>query len=388
MGEDGHHPRPRTIAIDAPTLWRSAGVAAAFIVAGTILIQAADVLVLLFAGIVIAEGLRPLARPLVRRGAPKGLAAFAVYLVIAVAVGLIGWALVVPLIAQTVTFISELPVYTGRAQTLLQQVQELLRNNPGAVRILTGLQAQAAVLAGSLAGRILYSPISALSLVSDLVLAGFIGIYWLAAADEIHAFALRLLPARQRPLANTIISEMGTKAGAYVRGVLVGMVAIGLLSGFGVAALGVPYPLLLGVVAGLTEVVPILGPLLGGSVSALVALVAKGPLTAVEVVILYTVIQQVEGNLLVPFVMQRAVKLNPLTIIVSFLIGGKLLGIAGVLLAVPAVALLQVIVDNLLDARDRAHAADPPRPEPPPLEPPKREPPLEPPREAVPGVKP
>jgi predicted PurR-regulated permease PerM len=333
------------------------------------------VLVLLFAGIVIAEGLRPLERPLVRLGVPKGLAAFGVYLLIVAAAGLVGWALLVPLIAQTVTFIAELPVYAERAQTLLLQAQELLRNNPDAVRVVTGLQAQAAVIAGSIAGHILYSPISALGLLSDLVLAGFIGIYWIAAADEIHTFALRLLPARRRALANTIFNEMGAKAGAYVRGVFVGMLVIGLLSGFGVAALGVPYAVLLGVVAGLTEVVPILGPLLGGSVSALVALVANGPLSAVEVAILYTVIQQVEGNLLVPFVMQRAVKLNPLTVIASFLIGGKLLGIAGVLLAVPAVALLQVIVDNLLDERDRADAAapspaEPSRREPPALEPP------------------
>jgi predicted PurR-regulated permease PerM len=354
MGD--HEQRSRRIAIEASTLWRAAAIAAAFLVSGALLLQAADVFVLLFAGVVIAEGARPLARPLVRLGLPKGLAAFAVYALIATVAGLTAWALLVPLIAQAATFIDALPAYTASAQLLLLRAQEVLRNNPGAVRILTGLQAQAAALAGSLAGRILYSPISALGLISDIVLVGFIGIYWVAAADELHASFLRVLPAGRRRLASKILAEMGTKAGAYVRGVLVGMVAIGLLSGFGVAALGVPYALLLGVVAGLTEVVPILGPLLGGSVSAAVALVTKGPLCAFEVVVLYTVIQQVEGNLLVPFVMQRAVKLNPLTIIVTFLIGGKLLGIAGVLLAVPAVALLQVIVENLLAEREAAAA--------------------------------
>ncbi len=347
-------PRPKTIAIEPSTLLRAGALAVAFVAFAALLLRAVDVLVLLFAGVVIAEGLRPLARPLVRLGFPKGLAAFTVYGLIGIAAGLIGWALVVPLVAQTATFIADLPLYTARAQSYWSSAQELLRNNPGAVRAIAGLQAQATTLAGSVAGRILYSPISALALISNVVLAGFVGIYWVAGADEFHAFALRVLPAGRRALASKIFSEMGEKAGAYVRGVLVGMVAIGLLSGFGVAALGIPYAVLLGVVAGLTEAVPILGPLLGGSVSAAVALVTKGPLSAAEVVVLYTVIQQVEGNLLVPFLMQRAVKLNAFTVIASFLIGGELLGIAGVLLAVPAVALLQVIVDNLLAARDAA----------------------------------
>jgi predicted PurR-regulated permease PerM len=362
MGDDSREARPRTIAIETATLWRAAAIAGAFLLAGAILLRAADVFVLLFAGVVIAEGVRPLAAPFYRLGLPKGLAAFGVYALIIGVSGLVTWALLFPLVAQTATFIAELPVYAQSAQGLMQRAQEVLRNNPEAVRALAGVQAQMGAIAGSLASRILYSPISALSLVSELILVAFIGIYWLAAADEFQAFALRVLPARRRALAATIFSEMGTKAGAYVRGVLVGMVAIGLLSGFGVAALGVPYAVLLGVVAGLTEVIPILGPLLGGSVSALVALVTNGPICAVEVVILYTVIQQVEGNLLVPFVMQRAVSLNPLVIIISFLIGGELLGIAGVLLAVPAAALLQVVVENILVARERAAGLPPPPP--------------------------
>ncbi len=361
MGENSREARPRTIAIEAATLWRAAAIAAAFVLAVAIVLRAANVFVLLFAGIVIAEGVRPLAAPLARLGVPKGLAAFAVYALIAVAAGLTAWALLVPLIAQTATFIDALPGYTESAQVLLRRAQEVLRNNPGAERIVTGLQAQTAALAGSLAGRILYSPISALALVSDLLLVGFIGIYWLAGADEFRTFALRVLPAGRRPFANAMFTELGSKAGAYVRGVLIGMLAIGLLSGFGVAALGVPYAVLLGVVAGLTEAVPLLGPLLGGTVSALVAIVTKGPLTAFEVVILYTVIQQVEGNLLVPFLMQRAVALNPLVVIVAFLIGGQLLGMAGVLLAVPAAALIHVVVEGILAAREAAKKPlDPP----------------------------
>ena len=113
------------------------------------------------------------------------------------------------------------------------------------------------------------------------------------------------------------------------------MVIIGTLTGLGLALLGVPYALLLGLLAALTELLPYLGPWISGSVSVVFSLIAVGPLKAVEVVILFILIQEIEGNVVEPLVMSRAVRIDPLLVIVAVLIGLDLLGIIGAILAVP-----------------------------------------------------
>ena len=122
------------------------------------------------------------------------------------------------------------------------------------------------------------------------------------------------------------------------------MVIIGTLTGAGLALLGVPYALLLGLVAALTELLPYIGPWISGGISVVFALIAVGPLKSVEVIILFILIQELEGNVVQPLVMSRTVHIDPLLVIVSVLVGINLLGIIGAVLAVPIAAGIQVVV--------------------------------------------
>jgi predicted PurR-regulated permease PerM len=126
------------------------------------------------------------------------------------------------------------------------------------------------------------------------------------------------------------------------------MIVIGLLSGAGVAVLGVPYPVLLGMIAALTEVLPIVGPWISGSVAVLVAVTTQGLLKGVEVLALFVVIQTIEGNTLVPYVMSRTTALNPLTVLIAVLAGGTMMGLVGAVLAVPVAVVLEVLVLRVL----------------------------------------
>ena len=137
----------------------------------------------------------------------------------------------------------------------------------------------------------------------------------------------------------------------YLTGLLlvaINMIVIGLLSGAGVAVLGVPYPVLLGVIAGLTEVLPIVGPWISGSVAVLVAVATQGLLKGVEVLALFVVIQTIEGNTLVPYVMYRTTALNPLTVLIAVLAGSAIMGLVGGVLAVPVAVVLEVLVLRVL----------------------------------------
>jgi predicted PurR-regulated permease PerM len=147
---------------------------------------------------------------------------------------------------------------------------------------------------------------------------------------------------------------MGRSLGGYVRGVLIAMVLIGVFTGLGLGVLGVPYALLLGVLAGLTEAIPYIGPWLSGAVAVIVSLVTVDPLKAVEVLVLFLLVQQLEGNLVQPLVMSRSVHLDPLLVLVAILIGSELLGLMGAVLAVPFAALLQSLVTHAIAPAIRA----------------------------------
>ncbi|MBA3823314.1 MAG: AI-2E family transporter, partial [Ktedonobacterales bacterium] len=173
--------------------------------------------------------------------------------------------------------------------------------------------------------------------------------FWLTSVDRLKPFIVGLFPNSLQPEVNDILAETGTRMGGYVRGVLVDMVFIGVVTGLTLWILGVPYALLLGLFAGLTEALPYVGPFLGGTAAALVALGTDGPVKGAIVAAIYFLgIQQFEGSVLVPLVMNRTVRLNPLVILLAVLIGGTLLGIIGALLAVPAAVVVDVVIARVL----------------------------------------
>lgn len=127
---------------------------------------------------------------------------------------------------------------------------------------------------------------------------------------------------------------------------------IGALAAVGLYLLGVPYFYVLALAAALGEMIPVVGPILSAIPAILVAFTVS-PKTALFVMIFFLVQQQFENHLLVPKVMERQVGVSAVTVIIALLIGGSVLGITGAILAVPSAAILQVLVQELLDERDR-----------------------------------
>jgi predicted PurR-regulated permease PerM len=126
------------------------------------------------------------------------------------------------------------------------------------------------------------------------------------------------------------------------------MLLIGLLTSLGLALLGVPYALLLGIFAGLLELIPYLGPWISGAVAVVVTLLTVDPLKALQVVILFIIIQEVEGNLVQPFVMSWAVHIDPLLVLIAITIGAEALGLIGAVIAVPVAGMAQVITQRVI----------------------------------------
>lgn len=146
------------------------------------------------------------------------------------------------------------------------------------------------------------------------------------------------------------LERIEDKLGAWFRGQLLLSLIVGVLSYVGLILLNVPYALPLATVTGVLEVVPVIGPIISSIPGILVAL-SISPVLSIGVGAMYLVIQQLESHLIVPQVMKRAVGLNPLVVILTIAVGSRLIGVSGAVLAVPAAAVLQIIVSETLEAR-------------------------------------
>ena len=161
------------------------------------------------------------------------------------------------------------------------------------------------------------------------------------------------IPEDRRDSVIQLIRKITLKIGDWLRGQLLLGLIMGTLTFIGLSIIGVPYALTLGVAAGILELLPIIGPVVAGLLAILVALTVS-PVTAIFTAALAIVLQQLENAFVAPKVMQKAVGLPPAIIIVAVLIGGKLLGLAGALLAVPTAAIAYVIVQEWSSIRKKS----------------------------------
>ena len=143
----------------------------------------------------------------------------------------------------------------------------------------------------------------------------------------------------------------------WVRGQLILMGTMGVATGTAYTLLGLPGALLLGLIAALTEAIPIIGPLLGAIPAILVAATVS-PELALVVALIYVVLQLIEGNVLVPLVMRNTIGISPLLVLLSLLIGGAAGGLVGAFFAVPVAASIEIVLSRL-QARDTPVAQDP-----------------------------
>jgi len=156
---------------------------------------------------------------------------------------------------------------------------------------------------------------------------------------------LRLVPKQRRPTAIRIYRRVLTQVQAWARATFLLMLIIGVLSGLGLWAIGVPSPLIFGILAGLGEAVPVVGPIIT-CVPPFFVMLSTDPIKAFWVIALFVLIQQIEGNILVPRIMSTAMKLHPVPVLFAVVVMGSLTGPIGLLLAIPILAIGKIVVEE------------------------------------------
>jgi predicted PurR-regulated permease PerM len=319
-----------------------------------LLISLLEILLIVLIAAILATGISPIVNRLQRREwtrrrirLPRGAAILVVYVgMLIVFVGVAG-VIITPVVIEGQGFIENLPENLAKLEALLAEYQarydwlpdfaDLIRRLPHEASSATQFFAPAAGVAFRFIGGIATT-------ITVLVLT----FYMLAEGRAVREAFLARLPQENRERFARVLNDVGTKFSGWLQGQLLLGLIVGLAAGVLMWAIGMPYPFLLGIVAGITELIPIIGPIIGAVPAVFIALF-QPVWMLVATVAIYAVIQQAENNFLVPRVMRHAVGLSPLLTIIAVVIGAKLLGVVGVLLSVPVAAALQVIVGEVLD---------------------------------------
>ena len=318
------------------------GLASLFVAGGLLLWNALDVFLLAFAAVLLATFLNTPARFVSSRTPiSHGIAlATVVVALIALAVGL-GF-LAGPRIAdQAGQLVERLPESAG-------QIQDFVRGLPGGAWLMERMQSgEGSVLSGSgVISRITGTATLFWDIAAKVIFVVFLGLYLAASPRTYRDGLAALVPPAARPRALEVLNRIGRALQGWLLGKLVSMLLVGILVFVGLSLLGTPLALILGLIAGLFEFVPIIGPFAAFVPAALLALAGSAS-QVLWVIVLYVVVQQVEGQIIVPLVQRSTVDLPPALTISAIFVGGAAFGLLGFLVATPLAAVLLVLIDML-----------------------------------------
>lgn len=312
-----------------------------------------DVLVMLFVAMILAAVINPFADWFGRRHIPRGLAVLAIYVLLLAAVTTLLALLIPPLVDESTQIVKNFESVSSKVTQILGlgkitlgdgglgDIQRLLSGLGTGVQ--QGIAGAFSTVIGFFGGL--------LGFVVVLVMA----FYLVVEEDALRRFFRSVAPESIQSHLSVLFTHVQKKIGAWLRGQLVLSSAVALLVYIGLLILRVDYALALALLAGLAEFVPYAGPV-AAAIPAVILGFAASPLQGLLTFALYVVIQQIENNLLVPKIMQKAVGLNPIVSIVSLLVGARLGGVVGAILAIPLATAVSVFVADLIEMK-RARGA-------------------------------
>jgi predicted PurR-regulated permease PerM len=309
---------------------------------------ARDGVLLVYISSLLAMGLSPLVKIIERRRhgttrrVPRWLAILSIYAVLVAVVVVIGLLVLPPLVAQASALWAKLPTEFNRSQSFLIK-HKLMTHR---VTLEEAVQNAPTGSGGNAAGVVLVAISSLIGGIFGLITILILTFYLLVEAGAMFEYFVRFAPAGRRADIAVAARQGVAKVSAWLRAqfILAGM--MGTFSAIGLGLMGVPYFYVIALVAAIGEMIPIVGPVIGG-VTAVAVAVTVSPKLALMVGAYFLVLHQLEANVLVPKIMERSVGVSPVAVMVALLIGGSLMGLAGAILAIPTAALLSVLIEEV-----------------------------------------
>ncbi len=340
-------PGPRSVTIGVRAWLTAAAVFAAAYALWLVLAGTLSAFVLLFTGILIAAALRPIVDRLSAR-MPFGIAVGLTFGGALLIVTLIAYVLIAPLGVEIQRLIQAIPGYVASLKDQLVAAERFLKDYQVSKQFAGAIANGAGGAFSSVGAHLLAGPALIADIIGNAIIILLLAVGWMLSSDDLERFILSLFSQAAARDWKHAVDTIGLRLSAYVQGVVINGTVVGVAMGGAVAILGVPYALLLGFVVAVFQAIPMVGAVISGPVILLVVLATSGWVKMLIVLAIFAVVQILDQNVLSPIIFGQRVQLSFLLIIFSTVVGGMLLGIPGAFLAVPAAAVLQVIVVQII----------------------------------------
>ncbi len=299
------------------------------------------ILISILVSYILMTGFAQLSDALHKRGVNKSIASIISYLILIGFFGILIFLILPPLVAQMRNFIYQMPRFIDEINGFS------VRNNLPIISSESVAKLISARIDSIISNSVSFF-FNAINVILSFFTVAVLSFYMLIERDQIKNNVFRLFPQLPKERVTNLAHKVEYQLGGWLKGELLLMFIIFVMTFVGLTLLKVEYALPLAVLAGLLEAVPVIGPILS-AIPAVIITFTISPIVALGVVVLYVLIQQIENNLLVPKIMQGVIGINPLLTIVAILVGANLFGVVGAMLSVPVAAIIQLIIVDLVD---------------------------------------
>ena len=302
-----------------------------------------DIVLALLASILLASAIEPLANRFEKYNVPRGVTVIGTY-VLMLAVLMLAVTLMIPPIAEQTTQLSHaLPQLTLSLQDWVGQIP--VESQQAVVSQVQSSLSQIGSALGNFGANIFQQTANLFTAIISLLFVLMSAFYIVVERNALVKFFGYIVPREHLRYVSHTVERSQEKIGKWVLGQLMLAVSIWLVATIGLWVLGVKYALALGLLAGLFEIVPVIGPILAAIPAVIVGL-SQSLFLGLGVLVFYIVMQQVENNVLVPNIMKKVTGLPPLVILIAVLLGARIAGIPGVILAVPFATIIGIFLSD------------------------------------------
>ncbi len=305
-----------------------------------------SLLMLVFVAAFLAVGMDPAVRRLQAWGLRRGHAVALILLgIVAFLAGFVA-AVVPPLVSQVTEFAQDLPAYVQDLAESNERLEEYVSDQGIAERLRNATENIPSQIGGSF-GTVVGVAGSVLATIFNTLTVLVLTVYFSLSLARIREGSLKLIPKSKRERVQSIVDPVLVKIGSYIAGNVVISVIAGVTSFVFLTIVGVPFPVALALWVAIADLIPLVGASLGAVPAVIVAFFVSLPV-GIATLAFFVFYQQIENYLIAPRVMTKAVDLSPAAVLVSALTGAALLGVPGVLMAIPAAAAIKLVSQEIV----------------------------------------
>lgn len=314
---------------------------------GWLLYSLSTILTIIIISALLAYILDPIASYLEAKGLSRGNATTIIFLVFFITIGIIGWALLPGFFGELFSLQNSLNLED--TDSISQTVKEFIEKNLSFINVENvNIEDKVKNTISVLTDEVLSVLANLISVITYVVIIPFVVFFLLKDGRKMKKAFIHLIPNRYFEMILNVIHKIDQQLGWYLRGQFTEAFVVGLLSVLALWLLDVQYFIIIGIFAGLANLIPYVGPVAGAIPAIIVTIINGGsPINVLYIVFAFTIVQLTDNILLQPLVLSKSVNLHPLIIVFAVLIGGQFFGVLGMLLAVPAAGIIKVTSSEL-----------------------------------------